>query len=279
MPTKNPYPPRPKKHLGQHFLADGNLLRKIVAISGAGKGDRVLEIGPGTGALTRRLLETGAIVLAVEIDRGLAERLGETFATAVEKGALEIICADILKVSLSTLARERDCRFNVVANLPYNISGPVLARLLAERRALTSMTLMFQREVAERITARPGTKAYGALSVMAQAYTDCKIEFDVSRRLFKPQPRVDSSIVSLKVLERPGVEVADETFFKRVVRSAFGTRRKTLVNALKPLSIDKDALARAIRSAGIDPSTRGETLGIAEFGALARELSGLTATP
>jgi len=264
--------PLPRKRFGQHFLTDKNLIRKIVAAAGVAPGDAVLEIGPGRGALTEGLIEAGASVTAIEVDRDLARLLKERFPSE----ALKVIGADALKVSYTEFSREAARRFKLVANLPYNISGPLLARLLQQRSAFSVMVLMFQKEVAERIVSPPGVKSYGVLSVLSQAYTEVNIEFNVSRNLFSPRPKVDSSVVSFRVLERPCVEIDDEAFFKTVVKSAFGTRRKTLLNSLKTLGFEKEQLVSALAETGVDPGRRGETLGLGEFTALARALKKLT---
>lgn len=257
--------PYPKKKFGQHFLTDKNLIRKIVSAALVHEGDRALEIGPGRGALTEGLLDAGAFVTAIEVDKDLAEVLKERFKGT---GRLEIITADALKTSFVELSRERKARFKLVSNLPYNISGPILAKFLNEREAFTLMVLMFQKEVAERIASGPGSKEYGVLSVLSQAYTDVKIEFNVSRNLFTPRPKVDSSVVSFRVLDKPKVAIEDENFFRSVVRSAFGTRRKTLLNALKTLGFEKEMIQKALLSSGIDPVRRGETLTLDEFARL-----------
>lgn len=262
----SPYP-RAKKRLGQHFLIDKNIIEKIVAAGSVSEGDYVIEIGPGTGALTERLLRAGARVLAIELDAGLAAFLEEKFP------GLEVVNRDALKISYAALSKERAAKFKVVSNLPYNISGPILAKFLLEREAFTGLVLMFQKEVAERLVAGPGTKAYGALSVFTQTFTDVKREFNVSRNLFTPRPKVDSSVVSMRILSEPKVEIRDEAFFRTVVKAAFGSRRKTLSNALKSLGLERDAISRALQEAGINPQRRGETLDPKEFGLLADALS------
>lgn len=255
----------PKKRFGQHFLTDGNMIRKIASVARIIPDDHVLEIGPGRGALTEALLETGAHVLAIEVDKDLAAALKKNFSAY---GNLEVITVDALKISFAELAAERKCKFKVVSNLPYYISGPVLAKFIRERGAFVSMALMFQREVAERIIARPDTKEYGVLSVLTQVWADVKIEFGVPRSLFKPKPKVDSSVVSFSILPEPRVNVGDEELFRKVVRGAFSTRRKMLPNALKSLGLEKDVVLQALGSANIDPQRRGETLSLAEFAAL-----------
>lgn len=176
-----------------------------------------------------------------------------------------------MKVSYTELAARYGRRFKLAANLPYYISGPLLAKLLTERAAFSIMVLMFQKEVAVRIAAGPGSRDYGNLSVLSQAFTEVKREFDVPARLFTPAPKVDSSVVSFLVLDRPKIDIGDELFFKSVVRAAFATRRKTLLNSLGALLSRTDA-ADALQEAGIDPGRRGETLSLDEFGRLSRAI-------
>lgn len=258
--------PFPKKRLGQHFLKDKNIIRKIVATGGVKEDDTVLEIGPGRGALTGALLETGATVVAVEADRDLSDYLRKEFPT----DKFRLVTGDALKVSFAEIAAESGTRLKAVSNLPYNISGPLLAKFLEERAAFSVLVLMFQKEVAERIIARPSTKEYGTLSVYAQTFTEVKAAFNIPPHLFIPPPKVTSTVVVFDVLERPRVEIVDERLFKAVVRSAFGTRRKTLLNALASLGYEKVIVLEALADAGIDPGRRGETLSIDEFAALTR---------
>lgn len=275
--SDGPHPPRggfAKKKFGQHFLTDKNLINKIVRAAEVVEGDRVLEVGPGRGALTEGLIEAGALVTAIEVDKDLIGLLNERFPER-----LEIINVDALKVSFLELARERNCRFKAVSNLPYNISGPILTKFLNEREAFSLLVLMFQKEVAERIAASPDTKDYGILSVFSQIWAEVKIEFNVSKNLFTPRPKVDSSVVSLKILDKPKIEIKDERAFKTVVKAAFGTRRKMLLNALKPLGLEKDELTGVLEEAGIDPKRRGETLNLNEFAKLANIVSGRAGGP
>lgn len=268
MTDENLHKPRAKKKFGQHFLNDRNIIRKIVETAGVKKGDLVLEIGPGTGVLTRELLDAGASVTAIEVDSDLIPLLSGRFAGE----DLAIIHSDALKTSYTSLAKERAARFKLVANLPYYISGPLLSRLLTERAAFSIMVLMFQKEVAMRIAAGPGSRDYGNLSVLSQAFTDVKREFDVPAHLFTPKPKVDSSVVSFRVLDEPKIRMDDEKFFRAVVRSAFSTRRKTLLNSLSSLGLPKADTLEAIKEAGIDPGRRGETLDLNEFSTLAAAL-------
>ncbi|OGP24910.1 MAG: ribosomal RNA small subunit methyltransferase A [Deltaproteobacteria bacterium GWC2_56_8] len=263
----------PKKRLGQHFLKDKNIIRKIVSAGAVKEGDTVLEIGPGRGALTGALLETGATVVAVEADRALSGYLKGVFTT----DKLRLVTGDALKVSFAEFSGGIGTRLKAVSNLPYNISGPLLAKFLEERAAFSVLVLMFQKEVAERIVAHPSTKEYGTLSVYAQAFTEAKIAFNIPAHLFTPPPKVTSSVVVFKVLDEPKVEIADERLFKAVVRASFGTRRKTLLNSLVFLGYEKAVVAEALFHAGIDPGRRGETLSIDEFAALTRAFFALTA--
>jgi 16S rRNA (adenine1518-N6/adenine1519-N6)-dimethyltransferase len=255
----------PKKRLGQHFLVDKNIVGKILTVADISEGEHVIEVGPGRGALTEGLLDSGAKVTAIEVDPRLTERLLERFGGVK---ALEVICKDALKVSYTELSRNKATRFKVVSNLPYNISGPILVKFFEERRAFTSLVLMLQKEVARRLVSGPGTKDYGVLSVLARTYTDARCDFDVHPASFTPRPKVTSTVVSMRILASPRVRVHDERFFKKVVKGAFGQRRKTLLNALKTLDIPAVEIKRVLESLKIDPKRRGETLTIEEFGNL-----------
>ncbi|MBV9990648.1 MAG: 16S rRNA (adenine(1518)-N(6)/adenine(1519)-N(6))-dimethyltransferase RsmA [Alphaproteobacteria bacterium] len=249
-----------KKSLGQNFLFDLNLTRRIAR--SAGPLDLVYEVGPGPGGLTRALLAEGANkVVAVERDTRCLPALAEI--AAAWPGRLEVIEADALALDEAALFAGR--RVRVAANLPYNVGTALLVKwLTAETFFWDSLTLMFQREVAERVTAKPGTSAYGRLSVLAQWRSVPKILFDVSPRAFTPPPKVTSSILRVEPLPAPVAE-ADLADLERVTEAAFGQRRKMLRQSLKPL------LAEAsIEAAGIDPTRRAETLQVAEFAKLAR---------
>jgi 16S rRNA (adenine1518-N6/adenine1519-N6)-dimethyltransferase len=260
---------RPKKRLGQHFLVDGNIIRKIMDVAAVRAGEDVLEVGPGRGVLTDALLDAGANVLAVEFDKDLAEGLKKRFK---DNGNFEILIADAVRLDYTEIARERGCKFKVVSNLPYNISGPIIARFLQDRDSLTALILMLQREVALRLVAKPGTKDYGALTVLTQSFTEPVLEFNVSPESFRPRPKVSSSVVRLDVLPEPRVVIEDEAFFKTVVRASFGQRRKTLLNALKVLGLNSEGVKEALALASIDAGRRGETLSLEEFSKLAEEL-------
>ncbi|MFQ5585563.1 MAG: 16S rRNA (adenine(1518)-N(6)/adenine(1519)-N(6))-dimethyltransferase RsmA [Thermodesulfobacteriota bacterium] len=263
--------PPPRKRFGQHFLVDGNIAARIIETADVGSGETIVEIGPGRGALTGGLLDAGAAVVAIEIDRDIAAALKERFAGTE---GIDILCADALRFSYLDLAERCGGRLKVVANLPYNISTPILFRLLDERRAFTSLLLMLQREVAERIVAGPGTKEYGVLTVFSQLLADVRVEFHIPPSAFSPRPKVESSLVRFDILDVPRVEVGDTALFKRVVRAAFGTRRKTVLNALKPLGFSRGELMGVLERAEIDPGSRGETLTLAQFGHLSNLLGG-----
>lgn len=261
---------RASKKLGQNFLVDAGIVRGIVEAAEIQPGDRVLEIGPGIGTLTQGLLEAGAHVTAVELDKKLPAVLAKTLEGYEN---FTLVPGDILKTDIPALMGEE--KFKVAANLPYYITTPILMTLLEKKLPITQLVTMVQKEVAERMIAQPGTKAYGALSVAVQYYTEPHIAMDVPPRSFIPAPEVDSVVIACRVRENPPVDIkdaAEEKLFFRVVKGAFGQRRKTLGNALKAAGFDKELLAKALVNAGIDAGRRGETLTLAEFAAIAREL-------
>lgn len=255
---------RMSKKLGQNFLIDARIVQGIVDAAEIKLGDRVLEIGPGIGTLTQGLAEAGAEVTAVELDKKLPAVLKETLKAYDN---VTIVPGDILKVNIPEIMGEGP--FKVAANLPYYITTPILMTLLERRLPITHMVTMVQKEVAERMTAKPGSRIYGALSVAVQYYTEPEIVLDVPPRSFIPAPEVMSVVVSCRVRRKPAVDVQDEKLFFRVVKAAFGQRRKTLANALRGAGFPKEQVRDALESAGIDPIRRGETLTLAEFGQLA----------
>ncbi len=257
-----------RKALGQHFLRDPNIVRKIIALSGIQPDETVVEIGPGRGILTRALSETGSKIFAIELDRQLHENLEKEFA---DSPRVRIIQADALTYPFEDLPLP----FAVVANLPYSISTPLLFRLLELRSRVNRMVLMLQLEVARRIVAREGGKEYGLLSVGVQFYAEPRLEFVVPRGCFQPKPRVDSAVIRLRIRPTPRVAVKDEAFFFRVVRAGFGHRRKSLRNALKDGGFPADAVEEALDAASItagNPQRRAETLSIEEFARLSDKL-------
>lgn len=249
---------RAVKGLGQNFLIDADIVRGIIEAADICAGDEVLEIGPGIGTLTQRLLEAGAFVTAVEVDKKLPAVLKETL-DGYEN--FRLVEGDILKINLSELMPKP---FKVAANLPYYITTQILLTLLEKDLPATKIVTMVQREVAERMTAAPGSKIYGALSVAVQFRSEPRIAFDVPPESFLPSPEVTSSVVVCDV-RKPPFEV-DEDFFFKVVRTAFAQRRKTLLNSLASFGKEK------LLASGIDVKRRAETLSLEEFAALATAL-------
>ena len=262
---------RPRKRWGQHFLCDPAVARRIVDAAALGSESVVLEIGPGLGALTDELAARAARLYLVEIDRVLSARLTARYA---ERSYVRVLEGDVLTLPLDELVAEPSV--TVVANLPYNISTPVVFRLLALRERFPRAVLMLQREVAERLASPPGRATYGVTSVLVQAFAEVQLRFNVSRRSFFPRPQVDSTVVDLAWQAAPRVEIGDLACFTSVVRAAFGQRRKMLRNALGGLvggrGLSADATRALYARAGIDPTARAEQLDLAAFGRLARAL-------
>lgn len=254
---------------GQHFLTNQNIARRIVDLAGAGPDDVVVEIGPGTGALTGLLVEKAGRVIAIESDRKLADYLTDAF-----KGSAQIIFGDALSFDYRGLGEKLGAPFMVVANLPYNISTELIFRLLDVREYVDAMVLMLQKEVAQRLGAGPGTKEYGVLTVLVTLLCDVSVALSVGPGNFHPRPKVDSRVVLFRTLKEPRIHITDMHLFKRVVRASFGTRRKTLRNALKSLSdlVDRDELIPIEEKTGIDFGRRGETLTLDEFALIADAL-------
>jgi 16S rRNA (adenine1518-N6/adenine1519-N6)-dimethyltransferase len=255
---------RTKKALGQHFLHDTQVVQKIIAALDPQPGQRIVEIGPGAGALTFPLLARHGELTAIEFDRDLIEPLG---AAAVAHGRLEIIAADVLTVDFHELAAGRPLR--VVGNLPYNISSPILFHLLDCAEVIVDMHFMLQKEVVDRMAAAPGSKVYGRLSVMLQARCEVMPLFAVPPSSFRPPPQVDSAVVRLRPRPPASIGIDDSAGFARLVRQAFGQRRKTLRRALQGLC-DPALLERA----GIDPGARAETVAVPDYVRLSNLLAG-----
>ena len=254
--------------LGQNFLISPGVVRAVVEAAEIEPGDHVLEIGPGIGTLTQGLLEAGAEVTAVELDKKLPAVLAETL-----KGYehLNVVQGDILKTDIAALMG--GAPFKVAANLPYYITTPILLSLLEQKLPITRIVTMVQKEVAERMTAPPGGRDYGALSVAVQYYTEPEIVLDVPPNCFLPAPEVDSAVIVCAVRQTPAVTVKDEKLFFRVVKAAFGQRRKTLSNALKTTGASKEEIGKALDKAKVDAARRGETLSLVEFAAVADGLA------
>ena len=264
---------RASKRLGQNFLVDAGVVRAIVDAADLSPADTVLEIGPGIGTLTQGLAESGARIVAVELDKKLPAVLAETL-----KGYdnVTVVPGDILKLDiLRILNLGAGERFKVVANLPYYITTPILMALLEQHLPIERMVTMVQKEVAVRMTARPGSKDYGALSVAVQYHTDARIVMDVPPRAFMPAPEVTSAVIACRVRETPTVHPSDEKLFFRLVRAAFGQRRKTLLNALTGAGLTKELCRAGLAAAGIAESLRGEQLSLADFARLSDAVGGI----
>ena len=250
-----------KKSLGQHFLHERGVVGKILLAVDPKPGDNIVEIGPGQGAMTLPLLDRHGALTAIEFDRDLLVPLADA---ARAHGALTLIHADVLDVDFTSLAGDGPVR--LVGNLPYNLSSPILFHALDHAAAIRDMHFMLQKEVVERMAAAPGSKVYGRLSVMLQAYCDVSALFTVAPGAFKPPPKVDSAVVRL--LPRPAerIGIHDRARFAAIVRAAFGQRRKTLRNALQAVCTPEQ-----IEAAGIDPRLRAEQLAVRDFVRLANQ--------
>lgn len=265
-----------RKKFGQNFLIDPHVLDKIVEAAGIGKKDFVLEIGPGIGTLTQCLCEKAGQVLAVEIDPKLIPILEETLSEYIN---VDIVHGDILKQDIQGIADQYNAGrpIKVVANLPYYITTPIIMELFESHVPLANITVMVQKEVAERMQAKPGTKEYGALSLAVQYYARPYLAANVPPNCFMPRPGVGSAVIRLDCLSRTPVEVKDERLMFRLIRASFNQRRKTLQNGLTnsgELHFSKEQIGEAIQAVGLAPAVRGEKLGLEEFAALADELSG-----
>lgn len=255
------------KGLGQNFLLDSSVLDKIVEAAAIENG--ALEIGPGFGVLTKQLAETGKKVVSVEIDRRLFPVLDYTLEGYDNVTVLE---RDILKTDIRQLLEEEfhGGRVSVAANLPYYITTPIITGLIESKLPLKNIVVMVQKEVAQRICARPGKKDYGAITVLCQYYTEPEMVCVVPAGSFYPPPKVDSAVLCMKMREKPAVDVMDEKVFFRVVKAAFAQRRKTLLNCLQSgFSADKETISKILESIEISPQIRGEKLGLEDFARIA----------
>ncbi|MDK2820659.1 MAG: rRNA (adenine1518-N6/adenine1519-N6)-dimethyltransferase [Clostridia bacterium] len=266
----------PRKSRGQNFLIDANIVQKIVKAADICPTDTVVEIGPGLGALTQLLAKQAKLVIAIEIDNILFTALKNIFQDA---GNVNLVHGDALKVDFDELVMGfkgddmgRLPTYKVVANLPYYITTPLIIHLLTNNFKIKELVLMVQAEVGYRMLARPGNKDFGSLSVVVQYYTEPEIVVKAPKTTFYPRPEVDSVVLKLKRRVEPLVDVENEDFFFQVVRAAFNQRRKTLLNALGRLEIERNYLLEALKKAGIDPKRRGETLEILDFANLSNVL-------
>ena len=265
-----------QKKFGQNFLIDENVVEKIVRDAGVTKDDFVLEIGPGIGTMTQILCENAREVVAVEIDDKLIPILMEDTLSWYDN--VTVIHEDILKLDIVKLANERNGGkpIKVVANLPYYITTPIIMGLFESHVPLDSITIMVQKEVADRMQVGPGTKDYGALSLAVQYYAKPQILLNVPASCFMPRPNVDSAVIQLTRYEKPPVEVADEHLMFRLIRASFNQRRKTMTNSVgnsPELSVSKEQMAAALEKCGLSATVRGEALTLAQFAELANVLS------
>ncbi|PYZ95444.1 16S rRNA (adenine(1518)-N(6)/adenine(1519)-N(6))-dimethyltransferase [Alteribacter lacisalsi] len=260
-----------KKSLGQNFLIDTNILRKIADAGDITKETSAIEIGPGIGALTEQLAKQAKSVTALEIDQRLLPILKETLSPYPH---VNVIHQDVLEADLHSLIRDEIGEKEdmvVCANLPYYVTTPILLKLLEEKLPLRAIVVMIQKEVAERIAAKPGTKDYGSLSIACQYYAEAETVLTVPKTVFVPQPNVDSAVLRLRIRQEPPVKVKDEAFFFRLIRGSFRQRRKTLLNNLVQhfdAKENKASVESLCAEAGIDPKRRGETLSMEEFAVL-----------
>ena len=252
-----------KKSLGQNFLTDEEVLNDIVRCADIKKDDFVLEIGPGIGVLTRKLAETGANVKAVEIDSSLMPILNETLSGFDN---VQIINADFMKTDVLDLFGNTNKKIKVAANLPYYITTPILMRLLENKNIISSITIMVQKEVAERLTAKSGGKDYGAVTLAVSYRAKAEITRIVPSSCFMPPPKVDSAVVHLKILDEPAVKVSDEKMLFRLIKGGFALRRKTLQNSLfAGAGIPKEQTLEALNALGFSPKIRGEALSLEDY--------------
>jgi len=269
----NKYGIRLHKSLGQNFLIEPKYIEKIVDASGVNQSQVVVEIGPGIGALTQALAEKAGLIIAVEIDRNLISVLKEMFSL---KENVRVIYGDAVKVDFDQIVKDQVeegvlLPYKVIANLPYYITTPIIMRLLEEGFNFSSLVLMVQKEVAQRMLAVPGTKDYGALSIGVQYYCQPSMVTIVPPTVFYPRPEVESAIIKLDRREQPKVKVKDEKVFFSLVKAAFGQRRKTLLNALanSGFPLNKEKWLELLEDIPIEPQRRGETLSLEEFALLA----------
>ena len=266
-----------QKKFGQNFLIDSNVLESIIRGAEITKDDFVLEIGPGIGTMTQYLCEVARQVVAVEIDKMLIPILQDTLS---EYDNVEVINQDVLKVDIKSLAEEKNNGkpIKVVANLPYYITTPIIMGLFESGVPIDSITIMVQKEVADRMQTGPGSKDYGALSLAVQYYATAKVILNVSATCFMPRPNVDSAVIKLTRHKEPTVNVADEKLMFKIIRASFNQRRKTLVNGLKnspELSFSKEQIVKAIEKIGKPETIRGEALTLEEFAELANAFTEL----
>ena len=263
-----------QKKYGQNFLIDPHVLDKIIGESGIEKEDMILEIGPGIGTMTQYLAEAAREVVAIEIDKNLIPILEDTLS---EYKNITVINQDVLKVDLRKLVMEKNQGrpIKVVANLPYYITTPIIMELLESKLPIESITIMVQKEVAERMQQTPGSKEYGALSLAVQYYAKPEIVANVPPNCFMPRPKVGSAVIRLTLHQNPVIEVEDEEFMFRLIRASFNQRRKTLINGIgnaPNINVGKEEVKAALEEMGLSENIRGEMLSLEEFARLSNLL-------
>ena len=264
--TSNKEKIKPRKSLSQNFLINDNAGKRIVDSLNLTRNEAVLEIGPGKGALTKYLVEKSGKVVGVEIDGNLCDFLKRRFPSAKN---LEIIHQDFLKIDLKRVILPHR-KIKIIGNLPYQITSPVLALLFQNRKRITMAVLMVQKEVAQRICGKPGTKSWSPLSIGIQLYSDPEILFRLKPSSFMPSPQVESAVIKLSFLRKPKIKIEDEKFFFIVVKAAFSQRRKMILNSVSSsLDLKKEMVLKALKRSNIDPKTRAEDLTIEELSSLA----------
>lgn len=258
-----------KKCLGQNFLVDEKYLNHIINSCNIKREDYVIEIGPGLGVLTESLSSICKQLIAIEFDKRFC-----SFLKSQRYKNVEIVCADILKYNIKSASERFGTKFKVIGNLPYYITSPIIVYLIDNRKYIESAFITVQKEVAERLTSPPGRKSYGSLSCLVQFYTRPQVLFSMPKKAFYPQPEVESALVRLEFLKEPSVKVKDESLYFKIIKAAFGKRRKTILNALSTsniFNIDKEQISRILSNSGIDPNRRGETLSLEEFARITKE--------
>lgn len=262
-----------KKNFGQNFLVDERVLDKIVSAADISENDLVIEVGPGIGTLTQAMAKKAGKVVSVEIDKTLVPILGELLSDYTN---IEIINEDILKVDINELIeRHQGMNVKMAANLPYNITTPIIMNILEKHIPMESLTVMIQKEVAYRMNAKPSTKDYGSLSLVTQYYCEPYLVANVPQNCFMPRPNVDSAVIKLTILKEPRVKVKDEQFMFDFIKAAFSQRRKTLVNCIFNsglLTLNKEELGKALNGLGYDERVRGESLTLEDYAKISDEI-------
>lgn len=260
------------KNLGQNFLIDGNIINNIADTAELDENSGVIEIGPGFGTLTQVLCKKAKKVVAIEVDKSLENVHKET----LNYDNIKIIYEDFMKVDVDKLIEEefQGMDVKVVANIPYYITTPIIMKILEERYKISKIVVMVQKEVAQRLNSKPGSKEYGAITLAVQYRADTDIAMIVPNTVFMPRPKVDSAVIEFNILKKPRIEVIDEKMLFAVIKASFGQRRKTILNGLSNnLKLSKDLVKEVLERAGIDPGIRGETLSLQEFGIISDEMS------